>query len=349
MMFSRFINLLRQDIKVTIRNNFHFVILFLAALMIILINFVIPKHVKLTPNEVFYDNSENKVLEHFIVQKGIDKSRIFQSREELEEEVERNDNAIGIIMEGTLDNAKFIIIHQGSESTEILNVLDSTIESTLNIIRDSANTNNFRVDYLRPKTEPIPFNKNMIPIIVVTEAVMLGFLLISVMIFQEKEEGSVRAYRVSPGGTLEYILSKAVANILLAVIYSGLVIIFTMGFSVNYLYILLIVILSSFLMTLVGLSISVFFKNLQEFLFVGVFIITIAGLPMVSYLNPSFAPSFITWLPAYPVLFGLREVLFPSGKGDFVTSLNLILLAECAVFLVISYLTTHKKLMKEGK
>ncbi|WP_066497801.1 ABC transporter permease [Abyssisolibacter fermentans] len=348
-MFSRFINLLKQDIKVTIRNYFHFVILFLATLMIILINFVIPKNVKLTPNEVFFDNSEGKVLENYLIKQGIDETRIFQSREELEKEVEKNNNSIGIIMEGALDNAQFIIIHQGSESPEILNVLDSTIESTLDKIRNSVETNNFRVDYLRSKTEPIPFNKNMIPVIIVTEAVMLGFFLISVMVFQEKEEGSVKAYRVSPGGTLEYVLSKAVVNVILAVIYSGLVILFTMGFSVNYLSIFLIVILSSFLMTLVGLSVSVFFKNLQEFLFVGVFIIAVAGFPLTSYLSPSFAPSFITWLPAYPVLFGLREVLFPSGKSDFVTSLNLILLAECAVFLVISYLTTHKKLMKEGK
>lgn len=349
-MFSRFINLLKQDIKVTIRSYFHLVILFLAALMIILINFAIPKHVKLTPNEIFYDNSENKVLEQYIIEEGIDKNRIYHSREELEKEVEKDNNAIGIIMEGTLDNAKFVIIHQGSESTEILNVLDSTIESTLDIIRGSEKETNFSVEYLRSKTETIPFNKNMIPIVIVTEAVMLGFLLISVMVFQEKQEGSVRAYRVSPGGTLEYILSKAVVNVLLAVIYSGLVILFTMGFGVNYLSIFSIVILSSLLMTLVGLSISVFFKNLQEFLFVGVLIIIIAGgFPLASYLYPSFTSPFITWLPAYPVLFGLREVLFPSGKGDFVVALNLILLGECAMFLVISYLTTRKKLMKEGK
>jgi len=252
-------------------------------------------------------------------------------------------------MEGTLEKARFIIIHQGTESVEILNVLDATIEETMNIIRGKSETIGHRVEYIRDKTNPIPFNKNMIPIMIVTEAVMLGFLLIAVMVFQEKEEGSVRAYRVSPGRTMEYILSKVTVNVLLALVYGSLVVIFTMGFNVNYLGLLSIILLSSLLMTLVGLSVSVFFKNLQQFLFIGVFILALAGMPVASYMNPSFSPSFMTWLPAYPVLFGIREALFPTGKVGFITSLNLVLGIESLVFFLISYWAVRKKLMKEGR
>lgn len=348
-MFRRFINLFMQDMMVAFRNYFHYVILFLAFVMIIVINFAIPNQVKLTPNEVFFDNSEEKVLEQYIKKQGISEDRIFNSREALENEVNKNNNSIGIVMEGNLDNPKFTVIHQGTESPEIINVLDATIEETLNILKGTVKTFNYHIEYLRPKSSPIPFNKSVIPIMLLTEAIMLGFLLIAVMVFQEKEEGSVRAYRITPSGILEYILSKSCVNVLLALVYSVLVILFTIGPNANYPSILLIIALSSFLMTLVGLSVSVFFRNLQEFLFVGVFIIAVAGLPLMSYMNPSFSPNFFTWFPSYPVLFGIREVLFPTGKENFLTQLNLTLAVEGLLFLGISYWAVNKKIMKEGK
>lgn len=348
-MFKRFLNLFRLDMTVAFRNYFHIVVIILVVLISVAINFVFPKQIKLTPNELIFDDTEGKVFEKFQLEHGVDKSRFYQSREALEEELEKNNQALGIIMEGTLDNAKFIILHQGTESEEIINVLDATIEEALNLIRERTDKIGHRVEYLRPKSEHVPFNKNMIPVMVVTEAIMLGFLLISVMVFQEKEEGSVRAYRVSPGGVMEYILSKSAVNVLLALVYGGLVILFTMGIGVNYLAIFSIIILASFFMTLLGLSISVFFRNLQEFLFVGVFVLAVCGFPLASYLTPSFAPDFMTWLPSYPVLFGLREVLFPTGKEGFVASLNLMLLAQCAVLLAVSYWAVRKKLMREGR
>lgn len=348
-MLRRFVNLLKQDVTVAIRNYYHIVILVLAAIMILFINFVVPKEVKLTPTELIVDKTEGKQLENFLLQDGADKGRFFNSREELMERVKEDDNTLGIIIEGDIKQPKVTVIHQGTESTEILNLLDATIENALDVIRDTARNTNHRVEYLRLKVEPIAFNKNIVPIMLVTEAVMLGFLLISVMVFQEKEEGSVRAYRVSPGRTLEYILSKAVVNVMLALIYSVVLVAFTVGFDVNYGALILLIVLASFFITMLGLTVSVFFRNLQEFLFVGVFLMSILGLPLSTYLSPSFAPSFITWIPSYSVLFGIREILFPTGKGEFILSLNSILVVESIIFLVLSYFTVQKKLMKEGR
>ena len=348
-MLKRFVNLFKQDLTVAVRNYFHIVILALAALMIVLINFVFPASVKFTPNELFFDNSEGKVLESFEIQRGVDKSRFYQSREELMKAVEKNNASIGIIMEGTLQNARFTIIHQGTESEEIINVLDATIEEALDRIRGIEEKAGHRVEYLRPRTEPIPFNKNMIPVMVVTEAVMLGFLLISVMVFQEKEEGSVRAYRITPGSTLEYILSKAAVNLMLALVYALIMVVFTSGFNANYPAVILTVVLASFLMTMLGLAISVFFRNLQEFLFVGVFVLAVCGLPIASYFTPSFTPEFFTWIPSYPVLFGLREALFPTGKEGFIAASNLLLLVEGLVLLGIGWRAVHIRLMKDDK
>jgi len=348
-MFRRFINLLKQDLTIAFRNYFQFVILFLAMILVITVNFLVPDKIKLTPKELFFDNSEGKQLEKMLVESGVDENRFFDTRKSLVEEVEKNDSALGIIMEGTVENAKFTIIHQGTESEEILNVLDATLDNTLKIIRGTATYQKQKVEYLRPMAEPIPFNKSMLPVFISFEVVALGFLLIAVMIFQEKEEGSVRAYRVSPSGTMEYMLSKTVSNILLSLAYGIIIVLFTMGFGVNYPLLLLVIFLVSALMTLLGLAVSVFFRSLQEFLFVGVGILAVLSLPAASYFTPSFAPQLIKVLPTYQVVFGLREVLFPTGKTDFIVSLIAILAVECAALLAISFWAVRRNLMKEGR
>lgn len=348
-MLRRFLNLFMQDIIVALRNYFHIVILVLVTLMILFINFAVPEKVKLTPTEYILDKTEGKVFEKYLIEEGADSTRFFNSRDDLIDKVQKDSNSLGIIIEGDIQTPKVTIIHQGTESTEILNVLDATIENALDTIRKTARETNSKVLLLREKSKPIPFNKNLVPIMLVTEAVMLGFLLIAVMVFQEKEEGSIRAYRVSPAGTIEYILSKAAVNTLLALLYSVILVTFTLGTKVNYLGLILLIFVSSLFVTLLGLSVSVYFRTLQEFLFVGVFFMSILGLPIASYLSPSFAPSFITWIPSYNILFGLREVLFSTGKAQFLFSLIIILAVESIILLGISYWSVRRKLMKEGR
>ncbi|MBA1335719.1 MAG: protein of unknown function / Efflux ABC transporter, permease protein [Firmicutes bacterium] len=348
-MLKRTLNLMKQDSKVALRNYFHLVILILAVLMSLLINFAIPDEVKLTPTELFFDNTPGKAFQEYLISEGVDPDRFFNSYEDLKSAVRKDGSSLGIAVEGELDRARVTIIHQGTESEEILNLLDATIESALDRVRGIERESNHRVEYLRSKSAPVSFNKNTIPIIVFMEAIMLGFLLISVMVFQEKEEGSIRAYRVSPGGTLEYILSKAAVNMGLGVIYATLLVVLTMGFRVNFPALMVLVALSSFFITMLGLAVSAFFRSLQEFLFVGVFILSILSFPVGSYYSPAFSPDIVTWLPSYPILFGVREILFPTGKTGFITSLNLLLIAESLGMLLFSYLVVHRRLMREGR
>lgn len=346
---KRFLNLFQLDLKVAVRNKFHYVVLFLAALVIVVINFVIPKEVKITPKEMFLDLTPEKSMEKFIKQEGIAENRIFHSRSDLENKVNSNKNTLGVIMEGTLENPRFIVIQQGTEPTETMNLFDSTIEEMVDTIKGKARPANHEIKYLRPKALKIPFNKNMIPLLMVFEVVMFGFIIIAVMVFQEKEEGSIKAYRISPTGILEYIMSKAAVNVLMALVYGGLIVLFTMGFGVNYPHLILIIALTSLLMTIMGLFVSVFFTNLSEFLFAALLIVSILSLPMTSYLYPSFAPAFLTWIPSYPVAFGVREILFPTGKSGFLTPMLSILVIESVMFLIASYWAVSKRLMKEGQ
>ncbi|ACL69131.1 ABC transporter permease [Halothermothrix orenii] len=348
-MIKRLTNLFQQDLKVAVRNYFHLVIIILALLMVVVVNFIIPAEVKLTPGEIFLDNTPGKQVQKYLMSEGLDKNRFVNNREELFKRIEADSNTLGVILEGTVDNATFTVIGQGHESRESVNLLKAALASILDHMKGTVDRTNHRVERLHPQSKKVPFNKQMIPIFIFTEVIMLGFLLVAVMVFQEKKEGGVRAYRVSPGGTLEYILSKVGTNLLLALLFAVILIVLTLGLEVNFISLLITIILANIFMTLIGLTISVFFKNLEEFIFVGILFLSIFALPMVSYLTPSFAPPFITWIPSYPVLFGLREILFPTGRAGFISSLNWMLVVENLIVLAISYLAVHRKLMREDK
>lgn len=160
-MQKRFINLLEQDIKIAMRNYFHVVVIVLALLMSAVIHFVIPSEMKLTPNEIFYDATEDQVLTSLLAELDVGRERIYQSRQTLVDVVTNDSNFIGIVMEGTLEKAEFTIYHQGSEAAQTLNLFDASLETVLASLRGEENGLPLKVLYLRDRTEPIPLNKQI--------------------------------------------------------------------------------------------------------------------------------------------------------------------------------------------
>ncbi len=350
-MIRRYASLFRQDLKVTLRSGFTYVVVILAAILVAVVDFAVPSEVKLTPSELFVDLTEDKAFESVLRRERVEEARILRSREELTREVESTRSGIGIVMEGDLENPRFTVIHQGTEAPENLNLLDATLEGLVRLARGAKGPTASEIESLRPgaRAARVPFNKGLVPLVMVFEVVMFGFVVIAVMVFEEKQEGSIRAIRVSPARPLEYILSKASVNVLLALAYGALVVTFTIGPGVDYPRLFLLVGVAAFLMTLVSLSVAVFFGNVSEFLFVAIIFMAIFSIPMASYLMPSFAPAFATWIPSFPVVFGVREILFPTGKEGFLAPMLGTLVAETAVFLAASHWAVTRKLMREGK
>jgi len=165
---------------------------------------------------------------------------------------------------------------------------------------------------------------------------------------QEKSEGSIKAYRVSPKGAWLYIWSKSLSMVLLSVIYAVIITVPTLGLNLQWGSYLLLVALTSLLMTMLGLFIATWFDTLSEFIFPMVGVFAVIGLPAISYLIPSFQLPIITAIPAYPLMFGLREIAFPTGKVDFLLPLLITLLIETIVISLLTKWAVEKRLMREG-
>jgi hypothetical protein len=346
-MMKRLGYLVRQDLVVAFRSRFPHAVLVVALIFISLILFVAPEQLESGPGEMHLDLTQEGKIEEFLRENGWTEDHLAMDRQALDAAVEAGER-IGILWEGTLAEPEITIFHQGSESDAMLQVIGASLEGLATAARGESAAGGYLLEQLRPTAEPIPFNLGLVPLVIAFDVVLLGFMFIAVMIFQEKQEGSIRAFRVSPGRTVEYITAKTAVNIMLGILYTFLLVMLVTGIPKGLGMLLLVVVLTSLLMTLLGLLLSVFFANLSEFLFVAIAVSALFTLPMVSYFQPSFAPAYLRAIPSYPVLFGLREIFFPTGSSGLIWSVVGVLAAETLVLAGAAYWAVHSRLMKEG-
>jgi hypothetical protein len=345
---KKFGNLFIQDFTVTIRSGFHYALIGLAALFIILIHFVIPEQINTTPDEVFFDNTRGKVFENMLTQSGADAGLFYDNKDDFVQAVNENRGTIGIMVTGSRGEYAFDIITRGKIAEKTQNLIIAAMESITAVVSGESPVADIDYELLRVSSSPVPFNKDFIPVFITFEVIMMGFILIAVLVFQEKQEGSIRAYRISPSGTLQYILSKTAVLTIMGLLYGFFSIVFIVGFNADYVLLLLIVLLASVLMNLLGLGLAVFFKNISEFLIVSIATLALIQLPVISYFNPTFSPGYLRWIPSYPVMFGVREAVFSTGKENFLWPTISLLLIEIAAVFIFCYWAVRSKLMKSG-
>lgn len=342
---KRILTLIRQDLLLSWRNGLVFFTGILLLIMVALI-WLLPESLNAEATEVIYDGSPDKQLESFLRRAGAGDEVFAGSPQELRAILEDSNRGIGVVYEGDLQDPHFRLLTVGRLAQENVNLMKATLDTLVRTMRGAPPPGEFQVQLLRAPGEPVPLNLNFVPVALVFEVVLLGFTFGAVMIFQEKQEGVNHAYRVSPATTLDYILSKNVMFTAMSIVYGGLLLLAAFQLQADYGRIMLLIVLTSSLMTLVGLAIAVFFNNISEWFFVGVGVLVLNMLPVFSYSIPTFAPQWLTWIPSYPVLFGAREILFPTGKGGFMTPLVVQLLLFNLIAFGLSYLAVDRKLMK---
>ncbi len=340
----RLLTLIHQDLVLANRNYMALltgVILLIMAAMI----WFLPDRLDTGADEFIYDASESGQLERYLRQAGAEEETFVDSTDELRAALDESNRGIGVVFEGDVHDPHFRMLTVGRLAEENVNLMRATLDTVIRFMRGEA-PDNVDVQLLRPPGEPVPLNLSIVPIALVFEVVLLGYFFGAVMIFQEKQEGVNRAYRVSPATTLDYLLSKTVLFTVMSIVYAALLLLIAFQLRADYGPVLLLVILTSSMMTLLGLAIAVFFNNISEWFFVGLAVLLLNLLPVLSYAAPTFAPRWLTLIPSYPVLFGVDELLFPTGSTGFMGPLLLQLLAFNVIAFALAYLAIDRKLMK---
>jgi hypothetical protein len=338
-MFQRYGGLLLKDIVTAFRNYFFLIVLGVALLFVGLTNFLIPKELSMKPAVYYfvdYDGEFESVMDKAMLESKEKHGKIqrVEAIEDIETHMRRNFNSLGMVIKEENNQPHVQFILQGHENEKLRNTLvlsmkdelRSRIQENIEIKRIFLNKD---ID-----VEKTPFNLGMIPIFIVMESMLLGFFLIAALVFMEKDEGTIRAYLVSPGKVPEYLAAKITLMVLLGCISAITLVSLTLGTGVDYMEMLILVILGSIAAAIGGLILASFFQNISQASIWIIVIGIVLSLPFMSYYIPSFAPRFVKMIPTYALLFSAREILFPTGSREIIYRTFLGLLT----FNVIGYM-----------
>ncbi len=198
--------LFARDLKVTSRDALSLVIVVYPLLLAVIINLIAPGINDTTVNLALMDTAPQDQVEYM---KQVAKVEVFSSRESLEERVLRRDAMIGIVME----DGKETILTQGNEpegsvefakSIVSLYQLDSKFEDTNAVIHEFGET--------------VPPMKKLYANILILLTSVLGGMLITINIVQEKADNTISAVQVTPVSSMQYIIGKCILGLIIPIV-----------------------------------------------------------------------------------------------------------------------------------
>jgi len=337
---KRLIGLLIKDSKLASRNYYLLIVVIVAALLVAVTHFVIPEEVNTEGTLVYLVESQRPEFQQLVTLFSQKPGSIkAASRAELTEKMREISNSVGVVLKEQDGKPIVEVVLQGYENEETQRALELSIRAAANLSKFLAS--DIQVVKLRQDAAAdIPFNQAMLPVMIVTEPMMLGFILIAAMVFMEREEGTAMAYLVSPGRITEYLSSKIIVMVLLGLLSTAIITTLTVGLDVNWAQLATLVVVGSIFDSCLGLLIASYFNSLSKAMVWIVALSIVLTLPQVSYFVPSFAPRYLTAMPIYGMLFAIKEALFPTGNNAIVNSSLLVTgAAGLVLFLwcVVSY------------
>ncbi|MCD5411120.1 MAG: ABC transporter permease [Clostridiales bacterium] len=343
---SKLLNLYMQDMKLLLRYSFTWLMVGTILIFLSMYHFMLSDTVEHDQTMYFVDDSAGSIVEVALTGENAENIVFVNSIEELEELILEKETQVGIVFSGTMQEPKFTIVHGETMRQENVNLIGALLKNMILNMGGVSMDEEYSIKFLEHRTEPIPQNKMSLPLILTYEVVFFSFFLSAVFIFQEKAEGSTRAYRVAPAGTAVYIVSKTLVYITKGVVYGTLLLLLTIGPRVNFLLLIPVMALGISLFTFLSMSIATYYSNISEWVLVGMMGMIVGALPIFTILIPTFSPFYIEWIPSFPVLYSFREILFPSGLDLSRQIFHLI--GFNVVAYIICHLLVSKKLMKEG-
>jgi len=346
-MIKRLFVLARQDVIVAWRS--HFVTFCLVILAVFTaIYYALPDQVSLGTSLYVYDRT-GVMEESGALEEAGAEVLFVPTRADLEEALRSARGATGMVIESLGNQPEITMVVKGSMPEETRNTIRAGLASLAPGEPEAPIP--FTVARLERERPPLGMADLLVPIILVFEGMLLGFLFVAVMVFQEKQEGSVTAYRTSPGGVWVYVLGKIGVWTVLTTLYSILFAFLATRFSMTgsqWLQLTALMITGAGFMTALGYLVSLFFKSISDWFFVGVAILVVNMLPQVSFAVPTFSPAWLSWIPSQAALFTSRDIVFGGTGWNNVAQPALLYLALAVALTLLSAGFTKARLFKEG-
>lgn len=313
--------MLEQDAKLLLRNALFWVVAATLVLIVVTVRFLVPEDFSSAPPALVLHGLEG----------GVPGAMVLDDPTAVVAHV-RETGAVGVVrQDGVLTILHTDLSDQGAAAL------------ATRLTPPNRTPPDVRVEVLRASVDAAPANLRVVPVAITFEALVLGFLLASVLMLSERQEGVLAAYRVSPGNALAYVVSKTLLFMGLGAVYAVAMAVTTVGVAFAWPAFLLLALLASALYTMLGLCLTVFFRDMSGWFVVAMLVLGINMLPVVSHAAPTFAPAWLVAIPSYAIVFAFDEVLFPTGRSLAGTYLTLA--AAVAVALAASTVLVQRRVL----
>ena len=204
-MLKRIWIIFMRDIKVNTRDFMALYIILFPILFAIGINLLTPS-INETTVEIAMIENENIEMEEYLA--DFAKIELFKDEETIISRIEKRDNIVGILPEGD----SYYILNQGNEPemvTDFAKLLKTFYELDVKL----ENTNAEVIDF----GETVPPLKKMLVNVSLILISILGGMLISLNIVEEKGDNTISAVNVTPVSRKVFILGKSMIGVVYSV------------------------------------------------------------------------------------------------------------------------------------
>lgn len=305
--------LILRELQIALRNHFFTIIFFLALIYLVGIIFVIPGEIVWEPPIYFADFTGDDVVKNFL-QNYNGRVEELATEERVYTKVTEENYAWGIVAKEGLRTPQIQYVFQGWEDSKFKKMKVAVLADYMG--REYlASEDNWSLEKIKEVSiNKPPFNLFLLPVTIFSEVFMIGMFFIAALIFIEKDEGTFRAFLITPVKIWQYLVAKIFLMAVIALFFTLLLLVPTIGWGANYGQIILLIILASTFTSLLGLLLASYYKNLSQFLFSAILVLGFITIPSISYFLPSFSPGFMVMLPTYDFIFALRQGIFNLGQ-----------------------------------
>lgn len=199
---------------------------------------------------------------------------------------------------------------------------------------------------LEPDAVKPPFDALMLAVMYTLDLCLLGFMFGSVMLLQDKDQGTIRYFRVGPGTALDYVGSKLAVNLGLSLLNFAILTGIVAPWALLEPDLLALAVLICVGMTALGMTIAVYVRSLSQWFFPMIAVSMIGTLPVTQLMTPNHALDWTWWLPTHHMLFGAESLMFDRHAEVGVAAL-IYAASFCVLAAAICAVAVRTRLLRE--
>ena len=309
-----------KDMKISFKSFYIYLEIIMALIFVAILLFVVPENFS-SSNTIFTHvdipgNSSN-VIDDINQEQGKDSIILVDSFDEMMFKLEEDRSAIGLNITSSENKLVYEFVLQGYENQKVRNIMEKSLVSNLTSQLPSYK-NTTEIITIDGGAEKLSDRLNMLPIFLGINSSLMGLFIIAAYIFMDKDEGSIKAFVVTPARVWEYLLSKVGVMLVMGLITGLISTIALAGFQAHYLHLILLLIAANFLGSCLGLFIASFYDTIIKAMGTMYMVVIVLTFSTISYYMPTFSPVIIKVLPSYPMLFSFREILLSQPNLGYI-------------------------------